>query len=285
MSSSAASSPAHTWKFFRTGGLDQVTLESGADLLALGNLDQKLWVALSCPVKGLELDEKTLALIDTDGDGRIRVPELLTAINWAAGHLKDAGVLLQESDSLPLTAFNDATPEGKALLASAKQILANLGKKTDAIALADASDTAKIFTGTKFNGDGVITAGSTTDAALSQLIVDIIATKGSAPDRSGVAGVSQAQIDAFFADCAAFAAWSAAGAGADVAPLGAGTAAALAAVKAIRAKADDYFSRCRLAAFDARATAAVNRAETEFAVVSAKDMAASLSEIDRKSVV
>jgi len=47
---------AHIWKFFRTGGLDQVTLATGADLLALGQLDQKLWVALSCPVKGLELD-------------------------------------------------------------------------------------------------------------------------------------------------------------------------------------------------------------------------------------
>jgi hypothetical protein len=79
-----------SWKFFRTGGLDQVALETGADLLNLDQLDQKLWVALSCPVKGLELDEKTLALIDTDGDGRIRVPELLAAIKWAAARLKDA---------------------------------------------------------------------------------------------------------------------------------------------------------------------------------------------------
>ena len=57
-----------------TGGLDQVSLETGADLLNLENLDQKLWVALSCPVKGLELDETTLKMIDTDGDGRITAP-------------------------------------------------------------------------------------------------------------------------------------------------------------------------------------------------------------------
>src|SRR6185295_2670404 len=74
----------HAWNFFRTGGLDQVSLATGADLLNLENLDQKLWVALSCPVKGLELDEKTLAMIDADGDGRIRVPELLAAIKWSA---------------------------------------------------------------------------------------------------------------------------------------------------------------------------------------------------------
>ena len=56
---------SHTWDFFRSGGLDQVSLTTTEDLLALDRLDQKLWVALSCPVKGLELDEKTLALIDS----------------------------------------------------------------------------------------------------------------------------------------------------------------------------------------------------------------------------
>ncbi len=272
--------PNHTWNFFRSGGLDQVALTTAADLQALDQLDQKLWVALSCPVKGLELDEKTLALIDVDGDGRIRVPELLTAIKWASAHLKDASDLLKDADSLPLSAFNDATPEGKAVFASAKQILANLGRpETAPIALADVADTAKIFSGTQFNGDGVITAKSSADAALGQLIADIIATKGSVADRSGAVGIDQARIDAFFADCAAFSAWSAAGTAPAVLPFGAGTAAALAAVKAIRAKADDYFSRCRLAAFDPRALAAVNRAEAEFAVLSARDFAANLAEI------
>ncbi len=276
----ASSRSTHTWNFFRTGGLDQVALTTAADLQALDQLDQKLWVALSCPVKGLELDEKTLALIDADGDGRIRVPELLAAIKWASVHLKDAGDLLKDADSLALSAFNDATPEGKAVYASAKQILANLGRpETAPIALADVADTAKIFAGTQFNGDGVITAKSTADASLGQLIADIIATKGSVADRGGSVGIDQARIDAFFADCAAFSAWSAAGTAPAVLPFGAGTAAALAAVKSIRAKADDYFSRCRLAAFDARALAAVNRAEAEFAVLSAKDFAANLAEI------
>src|ERR1039458_2429258 len=65
----------HTWKFFRAGGFDQVRLETGADLMALDQLDQKLWVALACPTTGLEFDKVTLALIDTDKDGRIRAPE------------------------------------------------------------------------------------------------------------------------------------------------------------------------------------------------------------------
>jgi hypothetical protein len=33
---SSATSP-HIWKFFRTGGIDQVSLETGADLLNLGS--------------------------------------------------------------------------------------------------------------------------------------------------------------------------------------------------------------------------------------------------------
>ena len=53
----AMSTSPHHWNFFRTGGLDQASLTTGADLLALEHLDQKLWVALSCPVQGLELDE------------------------------------------------------------------------------------------------------------------------------------------------------------------------------------------------------------------------------------
>ena len=63
-----ASTPSHTWRFFRAGGFDQVKLESGADLLHLGQLDQKLWTALACPVRGLEFDAHTLALIDSDKD-------------------------------------------------------------------------------------------------------------------------------------------------------------------------------------------------------------------------
>src|SRR5947207_3206937 len=113
MSRKSAPPTKHVWKFFRTGGLDQVSLETAEDLLALGELDQKLWVALSCPVKGLELDEQTLGLIDTDHDGHIHVREVVTAVRWTAAHLKKPGDLLAPSSSLPLAAINDQTPEGK----------------------------------------------------------------------------------------------------------------------------------------------------------------------------
>jgi hypothetical protein len=270
----------HPWKFFRTGELDQVSLETGADLLNLGQLDPKLWVALSCPVKGLELDEKTLAMIDTDGDGRIRVPELLAAIQWAAARLKEPGDLLKGDAALPLAAINDATPEGKIIMASAKQVLANLGKR-DAVTIsaADASDTAKIFSASPLNGDGVIPPEATEDPEAQALIKDIIACFGGSADRTGSVGVTAEKVDAFFAELSAYAAWVGQSSAKDIAVLGDATDAACAALKAVRAKVEDYFGRCRLAAYDSRATAALNRAESEYLAIAAKDLKISADEV------
>ncbi len=271
---------AHTWKFFRTGGLDQVALETGADLLNLEHLDQKLWVALSCPVKGLELDEKTLAMIDTDGDGRIRVPELIAAVRWAAARLKDPGELLRGAAALPLAAINDGAPEGRIILASAKQILASLGQRQAAtISAAESGDTAAIFSASPLNGDGIIPPEATEDAAAQALIKDIIACLGGAKDRTGAEGVTGEQIGKFFDELAACVAWVEQSAAKDSAVLGEATDAAVSALRAVRPKAEDYFGRCRLAAFDARATGALTRAETEYLAVAAKDMKITADEV------
>src|ERR1043166_9288385 len=154
-SSSSPSTPI--WTFFRAGGFDQVRLDTGADLMALDQLDQKLWVALACPTRGIEFDTKTLDLIDADKDGRLRAPEIIAAAKWAAACLKNPDDLLKSSPALPLSAINDATPDGKQLLSSARQILSDLGKKdATEITVEDTIDTTKIFSQTNFNGDGVI---------------------------------------------------------------------------------------------------------------------------------
>ena len=154
----------HTWKFFRAGGFDQVRLETGADLMALDQLDQKLWVALACPTTGLEFDSATLALIDTDKDGRIRAPELIAATQVGGRPASRTRMTCcKSSPSLPLSAINDATPEGKQLLASARRILATLKKDADAITLEDTAKVAEKFEETLFNGDGIVPAESATD--------------------------------------------------------------------------------------------------------------------------
>src|SRR5580658_7814507 len=199
---------SHTWKFFRAGGFDQVNLESGADLANLDQLDQKLWLALACPTRGLEFDSRTLDLIDTDKDGRVRVPEVIAAAKWATGLLKNPDDLLRGSPTLPLAAINDAAPEGKQILASAKQILANLGRQDATnIGLDDTADTAKIFAATNFNGDGIIPADAAGDDATKAVINDIIACMGVETDRSGKPGIGQAKTDTFFTEAQAHSDW------------------------------------------------------------------------------
>jgi hypothetical protein len=274
---------SHHWKFFRAGDFDQVKLETGADLMNLDQLDQKLWVALACPTTGIEFDPLTAALIDTDKDGRIRAPEVIAAVKWAGAILKNPDDLVKGGDSVALAAINDATPEGKQLLASAKQILANLGKtNAAAISLADASDANKIFANTTFNGDGVIIAESAgDDAPLKSVIADIAACLGTVNDRSGKPGIDQAKADAFFTAAIAFNDWNkkAEADAANILPAGAGTAAASAAVNAIKPKVDDFFGRCRLAAFDPRTVALLNRKEEEYLAIAAKDLSIHAGEV------
>src|SRR3954469_4263482 len=270
----------HAWTFIRTGGLAQVSLDTPEDLLALGELNPKLWVALSCPVEGLELDEATLKLVDTEGDGHIHVREVVTAVAWAAAHLKKPGDLLESNPKLPLAAINDLTDEGKTVLASAKRILASLGKaNADSITVEDTADTAKLLTAKAPNGDGVVTPRASDDKDVQKLIADIIATVGGVPDRAGGEGVNAEKVDAFFGEVEKYLKWVEATAEKNLPELGDRTGPACIALRAVRAKIEDYFARCRLAAFDPRATAALNRQEVEYLAIAAKDMTITAEEV------
>jgi hypothetical protein len=273
---------AHQWEFFRVGGFEQIKLKSGADLANLDQLDQKLWVALACPTRGLEFDSRTLDLIDTDKDGRIRAPEVIAAAKWTTSLLKNPDDLIKGLPALPLAAINDAIPEGKEILASARQILTNLGKPdTTAIELGEATDTVKIFATTTFNGDGIITTDAVTDDEVTKAVItDIMSCMGTETDRSGKPGISQPKADAFFADAQAHSDWWKRSEGDQtILPLGESTAAAAGAVNAVKVKVDDFFARCRLVAFDARASAPLNRQEADYAALAAKDLTINAAEI------
>ncbi len=269
------------WRFFRAGGFDQVRLDSGADLLALDQLDQKLWVALSCPTHGLEFDSKTLEMIDSDQDGHIRAPEIIAAMKWAGALLKDAEVLVRSEDGLPLATIDDRSEEGQRLLASARQILRDLGKPdASVITTADTADTERIFAQTRFNGDGIIPANVAEDPAVQQVLEEIIDCLGAETDRSGAPGASQAKAEQFFAEARACSDWwSIAEKDSAILPLGDATATAAQAFAAIQAKIDDYFTRCRLAAYDPRAASLLNRADADYQALSAKDLSACGEEV------
>ncbi|HNW49969.1 MAG TPA: hypothetical protein PKH79_02735 [Prolixibacteraceae bacterium] len=265
----------HIWQFSRIGGMNRVSFESGEDLLHLDSLDQKLWTALSCPVKGLEIDPKTLELIDGDHDGKIRVPEVLEAVRWITSVVKDANCLLEKKSVMPLSVINTNTPLGKISYASSKQILANIGKPdAEELTVEEASDTVAIFENTLFNGDGIIHAASTDDEALKTLIGQIIQCEGPLIDRSGNEGTDSEKIEAFFTQCEIYSNWKkkAEDEHQTILPFGEQTEMAFASFKALKSKIDDYFLRCQLAEFDPASVEMLNSILTRIETITTKDL-------------
>lgn len=256
-------SSTHRWRFFRAGGFDQVRLDTGADLAHLAELDQKLWVALSCPTQGVELDAATLALVDTDADGHVRAPELIAAIDWAIARLRSPDVLIRAGE-LALADIRDDSDDNQRLLAATRRILASLGK-ADAthISVDDCTDIGRIFGGMPFNGDGVISARGLSED-LQAAIATLIDRLGPVTDRGGEPGVNRATVERFFEEGAALQAWRQdARAAVSGLPEGASALDAFAALQAVREKVDDFFQRCHLAAFDPRAANLLNGSEDD----------------------
>jgi hypothetical protein len=275
-----SATPQHPWKFFRTGGLVQVSIETAEDLLALPTLDQKLWVALSCPVKGLDLDERTLALIDKDRDGHIHVQEVLQAIEWAAVRLKRPVDLLKGESTLALEAMNATSADDRTLIAAAHDILRRLGKpEATVLTPDDFIDPAKVRPRTSLNGDGVIAPAETDDAEVQALIRDVMTGVGGEKGCDGVDGVTREKVELFFAQLTAYLSRIVENADKDIAVLGERTAAACTALAQVRPKVEEFYARCRLAAFDARALAALDKEEVDYFAAAAKDLTVTNEEI------
>jgi len=247
----------HQWRFFRSGGFDQVKLDRIEDWQQLDQLDAKLWAALSCPVKGLEFDSKTLQYLDSDQDGRVRIDEVKAAVRWALSLLKSPEVLLS-GDELPLAAINDSHADGQRILASARRLLTNLGQPTaSSLQIQLLADPALVFPPNQFNGDGIITVELASNEPLQQLISQAIANGHSSVDRSGVAGINQEQLQAFTEQVRAQLSWLTTGE--HLQSLFDGNIAQIAALFGeLDGKVTDYFTRCQLAAYDANAIGALN---------------------------
>lgn len=272
----------HIWNFSTVGGVKRVNIESGADLLHLNELDQKLWTALSCPVNGLEIDSNTLTLIDKDNDGQIRVPEVLGAVSWLISVIKNPNDILNPEGTFPLSAINTDNETGRILYASAQTILRNLGSENAThISVQETSDVNKIFALTAFNGDGVITIDSTTEEALKQSILEIMACVGTLPDRGGKEGLTIEHVANFFDLCKRHAAWQnkAQENSKEILPFAENTEAAYQNFLSLKSKIDDYFIRCRLAQFDPQTTEVLNVLVERVGAISPKDLSTCLDEI------
>lgn len=268
---------AHPWTFFRYEGVLQVVLQNGEDLRHLRELDLKLWMALTMPVKGTIIDEATSAAIDTDKDGRIHRDEILDALDWVFGVIRDPGLLVKSADTIALADITDDL-----LRASAEDSLRRMGKDSQKeISFADARGASEAFAKTAYNGDGIVLPDLFADnarvKALAEAIVKVLpGTK----DRCGKDGINADNLAGFRKQAQEMLAWLAK---ADAAAAGsldvAATAKASAAIHAVESKVEDFFTRCRLADFDAKSADPLNRSAADYQVIAGKALSKATPEL------
>ena len=262
-------SEKYKWEFENIGGSSRVRVTTGEDIAHLNELDPKMWTVLSCPVKGLEIDEKSLTYMDCDGDGKLRVNDVICMSQWLTGALKDPDLLLEGKDSIALESFDRENADGAKLHKAAKGVLTALGRTEETVSLSDVTNVSAIFAGTRFNGDGVITVNSSDDAQDKAAIAAAVASLGGLADRSGVQGVDAAMIETFYKTLADYAAWCDA---AVEAPYGADTDKVIELYNALDAKVKDFFMRSKLAAFSPDSTAVLDVQTASIQAISADNL-------------
>ena len=272
----------YSWKFSKIGGVTRISIESGEDIKHLGELDTKMWTVLSCPASGLEFDKKTLEVLDQNSDGKIRVDEVVKTANWLCNIVKNPELLTSEASSIKLSDINQESEEGKKIFNSAKIILKNLSKEKEEISLDETSDLEKIFAGTAFNGDGVITALSTQNTELKDLIALIGEKIGLSDDRSGEKGINKEQIEEFFKELSDYTAWQKlSNENKDILAFGNDTPEALNAYNAIKQKVEDYFIRCKMVSFNKDTFAAMELPIEDLTKISTDNLSEKIEELKK----
>ena len=97
----------YKWSFANVGGVTRVRIKSAEDVRHLGELDKKMWTVLSCPVNGLEISSDSLRLMDQDGDGQLRLKEVVATADWLCATLRDPQSLFEQSDVINIKNIAD----------------------------------------------------------------------------------------------------------------------------------------------------------------------------------
>ena len=127
----------YKWSFANVGGVTRVRIKSAEDVRHLGELDKKMWTVLSCPVNGLEISSDSLRLMDQDGDGQLRLKEVVATADWLCATLRDPQSLFEQSDVINIENIAD---EGIRVISDklqkdGKVALADVQAAIDAIAI------------------------------------------------------------------------------------------------------------------------------------------------------
>lgn len=251
-------------RFHRHGKTFQLCIETAEDLDHVLELDESLWVATSAPVAAFRCDPKLLTVLDADANGRLSSDEIKAAIRWLSARLADRSQLAACVDCLPLSAINAATPEGQALLTSARYVLKTLGQESaDAITLAQVREFLATVQARPLNGDGIIVPEAAEDAELAGFVNDVLATVQGGKDVSGRNGISEQHVAAFMKAVPAYLEWRR---GLDIPagesvtalmPLGPETVQLYGLYREHADKVELFFRLCRVLRFDPRSASRV----------------------------
>lgn len=124
------------------GGVTRVRIKSAEDVRHLGELDKKMWTVLSCPVNGLEISSDSLRLMDQDGDGQLRLKEVVATADWLCATLRDPQSLFEQSDVIKIENIADEgirvisdklQKDGKVALADVQAAIDGIAIETPAL--------------------------------------------------------------------------------------------------------------------------------------------------------
>lgn len=238
----------YSHKFFRMARTMQVALTCGADVENLCNLGRRYWLTLSCPVSDVG-GNRTVQFLDNDNDGRIRIPDVLNAINWLKPRLSSFDVLFTEAEGLVATDIRTDTDEGAVLRKLFDSL--NGGQLLPITQLADAIAS---FKAGMANGDGVIPV-SAVDSKFTALAEAILAVTGGTDGCDGLKGISLADLETFASARDAYIAWTIAKPEINEALKDIPPADAVACVERLTEKVSSFFEACELLRYNPAAEA------------------------------
>lgn len=243
----------HIWHFAKFGGVTQLVFQTGDDIVHLKELDQKSWTALAMPTTGIFFDKKTAQLLDTDGDGFVRPPEILNAVDFLTNALHNLSSIMNEGTSLSLDEIKN-----EKLLESAKWILHGLQKNENTISLSDIAEQKNKFANTASETE--IASDDSNEIKIQKIINSLLHENPDA-DENAIYEIFKNQANDFLQ-------WQNNLQNAQFASGTEQMKKALAAVSALEAKADDFFVRCKLLDYDETHAATLSNCETAFASLS-----------------
>jgi len=255
--------------FKRYGRSYHLRIDSAEQLAQAVELDPAHWVATAAPTDTINCDLTLIDLLDVDRSGRLTCDEVAAGIRWLLAALADTSGVDAHSTTLELAAVNTDTDDGRRIHEAATKMLARSGEPDrSAINLDEVRKIKAQVEATPVSEAGVVLPEAADDPDIRRFLADIVAATGGAPHPSGIDGVAAEQLDEFIAAGRDYLAWYRQGQvgdrqTTDICPLGDATAAAYAALEAVRPRVDLFFAQCEAAALDERLVQRMGWTEAE----------------------